>query len=187
WIALIAVGHGLANLMLQQPSRGIGDADLLAQLHSGNPFLVLAHTIDRPEPTGEGNPGLVKNGSRGHRTLVPTGGTFFHLPTRHIASTATPTAGTPETVRPALAGQVARTLVMVAEARAKFLYRQDSSLFQPLRLFHHLFAHFRHRANQYGAPVLGCPHAMVLARIDHIVVRFVPFECHDETISQVAI
>jgi len=122
--------------MLQQPSRGIGDADLLAQLHSGNPFLVLAHTIDRPEPTGEGNPGLVKNGSRGHRTLVPTGGTFFHLPTRHIASTATPTAGTPETVRPALAGQVARTLVIVAEARAKFLYRQDSSLFQPLRLFH---------------------------------------------------
>jgi hypothetical protein len=122
--------------VLQQPSRGIGDPDLLAQLHSGNPFLVLAHTIDRPEPRGEGNPGLVKNGSCGHRTLVPTGGAFFHPPTRYIASTAPPTAGTQETVRPALPGQVARTLVLVAEARAKFLYRQDSSSFQPVRRFH---------------------------------------------------
>src|SRR5207245_8894903 len=89
-----------------------------------------------PEQPGEDNPDLGRNDSRGHLTLVTARGTFFHLPTRHMASTATITAGTAETLRPALAGQVTRTLVIVAEARAKFLYRQDSSLFQPLRLFH---------------------------------------------------
>src|SRR5207244_13229695 len=42
------------------------------------------------------------------------------------------------------------------------LFRSD---FRPICcccLSNHLFAAFRNRANQYGAPVLGCPHAMVL-------------------------
>src|SRR5271157_2568380 len=69
-IALIAVRHGLANLMLHQPSCGIRDADLLAQLQCGNPFLVLAHAVDRPEPAREGSSSLVKNGTGGRRRRI---------------------------------------------------------------------------------------------------------------------
>src|SRR5271165_6980540 len=73
--------------MLHQPSRGIRDADLLAQLQRGNPFLVLAHAVDRPEPTGEGSAGLVKNGARGDRTLIPALRAFMDTPTGHVPST----------------------------------------------------------------------------------------------------
>src|SRR5271165_6063209 len=80
--------------MLHQPSRGIRDADLLAQLRRGNPFLVLAHAVDRPKPAAEGSAGLVKNGASGDRTLIPALRAFMDAPTGHVPSTAAAAART---------------------------------------------------------------------------------------------
>src|SRR5271157_5598055 len=135
-IALIAVRHGLANLMLHQPSRGVRDADLLAQLQRGNPFLVLAHAVDRPEPAREGSSSLVKNGTGGDRTLIPADGAFMNTPTGHVSSTAAAAARTNKTVRPTLSRQVLSTQDLVAKAGAEFAHRHDGFSFQPTRFFH---------------------------------------------------
>src|SRR5271157_4301834 len=122
--------------MLHQPSRGIRDADLLAQLQRGNPFLVLAHAVDRPEPTGEGSSGLVKNGARGDRTLIPALRAFMDTPTGHVSSTAAAAARTDKPVRPPLRRQVLSTQDLVAKAGAEFAHRHDGFSFQPTRFFH---------------------------------------------------
>src|SRR5271166_4655339 len=102
--------------MLHQPSRGIRDADLLAQLQRGNPFLVLAHAVDRPEPTGEGSAGLVKHGARGDRTLIPAPRACMDTPTGHVPSTTAGAARTGKPVRPPLRRQVLSTQGLVAKA-----------------------------------------------------------------------
>src|SRR5271165_2017806 len=122
--------------MLHQPSRGIRDADLLAQLQRGNPFLVLAHAVDRPEPTGEGSAGLVKNGARGDRTLIPAPRAFMDTPTGHVPSTTAAAARTDKTVGPPLRRQVLSTQDLVAKAGAEFAHRHDGFSFQPTRFFH---------------------------------------------------
>src|SRR5271166_2798228 len=110
--------------MLHQPSGGVRDTDLLAQLQRGNPFLVLAHAVDRPEPAAEGSSGLVKNSARSDRTLIPAPSAFMDPPTGHVA------------VRPALRRQVLSTLELVAETGAEFTHRHDRFSFQSIRLFH---------------------------------------------------
>ena len=122
--------------MLHQPSRGVRDTDLLAQLQRGNPFLVLAHAVDRPEPAREGSSGLVKNGARSDRTLIPAPSAFMDTPTGHVPSTTAAAARTDEPIRPALSGQVLSTLDFVAETGAEFTHRHDSFSFPSTRLFH---------------------------------------------------
>ena len=122
--------------MLHQPSRGIRDADLLAQWQRGNPFLVLAHAVDCPEPAGEGRSGLVKNGPRSDRALIPALRAFMDTPTGHVASTAAAAARTDKTVGPPLSPQVLRTKDLIAKMRAEFAHRHDWFSFQSTRFFH---------------------------------------------------
>jgi hypothetical protein len=58
----------------------------------------------------------------------------------------------------------------------------QSDDFRPILCCHlskQLFAAFYHRTNPHSAPVLWRPDAMVLAGIHNVVVRLVPFQCHE--------
>src|SRR5882724_839135 len=93
-VALIAVTHRLANLVQHQPGGRIADPNFLGQLHCRDALLVVAHAVDRPEPTRQRRPRLVKNRPRRHRTLIAACRAFMHLPNRHVSTARTAAAWT---------------------------------------------------------------------------------------------
>src|SRR6266581_8276116 len=85
-VALVAILHRLADLVLDHPGGAVADADLLGQLHRRDALLVVAHPINGPEPARQRRARLVKDRARRHRTLVRTAGALLHLAIRHITA-----------------------------------------------------------------------------------------------------
>jgi hypothetical protein len=123
-VAAVAIGHGLADLVLHQPRRLIADADLFRELHRRDRLLVVAHAINGPEPARERRPGLVKDGSGVHRALVRTPRTLMHPPRRNI----TPGSVDSEPLRPTLTAQLRRALRLLAKPQSKLPHRQHPAL-----------------------------------------------------------
>jgi hypothetical protein len=136
-LLLIAVRHGLANLLSHQPGGRITDSDLLAQLHRRDSLLVLTHAIERPEPTPQWHPCLVKDGPGGHRTLISARTALVDPLGPQVASAVSSTAGADKTLRPALGGQILPALLLTAKQRLEFLNGKNVFSFQLLRSFIH--------------------------------------------------
>jgi hypothetical protein len=138
-LLLIAVRHGLANLLSHQPGGRITDFDLLAQLHRRDSLLVLTHAIERPEPTPQRHPclvpGLVKDRPGGHRTLIRARTALVDPLSPQVGSAVSSTAGADKTLRPALNGQILPALLLAAKQRLEILNGKNVFSFQRPRCF----------------------------------------------------
>src|SRR5208282_3757665 len=113
--------------MQHQPGSWITDADLFGQLHRRDALLVVAHAVNRPEPTAQRSPRLVKDGPRRHRALVSTQPTLMHLARCHVPATRPSTARTRESPRPALPVQLFAALLFVAKPCPELTHRHHST------------------------------------------------------------
>jgi hypothetical protein len=126
-IALVAVLHGLADLVLHGPRGDVADADLLAQLHRRDALLVVAHAVDRPKPARERRARLVKDRPRRHRALVRAEPALMYPPRRDVTARRARATRTAEPLRPALPGQLLRALRLLAKLGSKLAHRQHPS------------------------------------------------------------
>src|SRR5664279_2606919 len=115
--------HRLANLVQHQPRGGVTDADFLGQLHRRDALLVVAHAIDRPKPTAERGPRLVKDGPGCHRALVGAKRTLVHLACCHVPATRTTTTRALKPFGPPLPAQLLATLLLVSKRCTELLHR----------------------------------------------------------------
>src|SRR5664280_1977297 len=122
-VVLIAVAHRLANLVQHQPRGGVTDADFLGQLHRRDALLVVAHAIDRPKPTAERGPRLVKDGPGCHRALIGAKRTLVHLACCHVPATRTTTTRALKPFGPPLPAQLLATLLLVSKRCTELLHR----------------------------------------------------------------
>src|ERR1035437_6921388 len=109
--------------MQNQPGRRVTDSDLLGQLHSRDTLLVVAHAVDRPKPTAQRSPRLVKDSPSGNRALVSALGTFMHLACSHVAAARPAATRAFETLWPALPTQLLPALLLVAKPRPELPHR----------------------------------------------------------------
>ena len=145
-IALIAILHRLADLVLHHPGGAVADPDLLRQLHRRDALFVVAHAINCPEPARQWRARLVKDRARRHRTLVRTMGALMHLAIRHIPAAGAVASRTAKPVRPALPVQLLPATRLLAKQGAELLHRQHrETLFQhEIRLSPYLRLSKRH-------------------------------------------
>src|SRR5208283_373214 len=136
-ILLLAIGHGLADLVLHQPSGGVGYANFLAQLQCRDPFLALAHPVKGPEPTQQGYPSLMENRPRRHRALVGARGALIHTSRDNITPTTPTAARTGETLQPALRGKIPGARPLLGKLAAKFPHRHHALSGSCFVSFHH--------------------------------------------------
>ena len=112
---MVAVLHGLANLVPHQPGRGVADADLLHQLHRRDALFVVAHAVDRPEPTGQRGARLVKDRTRRHRAPIAALLALMHPPKRDIAARVAAATPAAKPLRPTLSAQLLGALRFLAK------------------------------------------------------------------------
>ena len=120
----VAILHGLANLMLYQPCRGVADADLLHQLHRRDALFVVAPAVDRPEPTGQRRARLMKDRSRRHRALIAAQLALMHPPRGDVAARTAAATWAAKPLRPTLPTQLLGALRLLAKLGAKLAHRQ---------------------------------------------------------------
>ena len=114
------VDHGSAQFVEHQPRRFIAaEPELALQPHRRNPPRVRRHQIRRPEPLGQRQLGVVEDGPRGQRDLVPAARALPPaLVDEHIRVPA-PTARTHESVRPPARSQLLSAGVFGGELALK--------------------------------------------------------------------
>ena len=114
------VDHGSAQFVEHQPRRFIAaEPELALQPHRRNPPRVRRHQIRRPEPLGQRQLGVVEDGPRGQRDLVPAARALPPaLVDEHIRVPA-PTARTHESVRPPARSQILSAGVFGGELALK--------------------------------------------------------------------
>lgn len=61
-IALVGLGHGLANLHIHPPGRILVDLEVPGELKRGDPLLGVQHQAEGQEPLLKGKVGMVKDG-----------------------------------------------------------------------------------------------------------------------------
>src|ERR1035441_8980625 len=154
-VALIAILHRLADLVLHQPRGAVADADLLGQLQRRDALLVVAHAINGPEPTRQRRARLVKDRARSHRTLVRTTSALMHLAIRHIAPAGAVTSRTANPVRPALPVQLLPATRLLAKQGPELLHRQhrESLLRHEISLspYLRLSKRYNHHKQKWGS------------------------------------
>ena len=69
-VLAVALHHHLHQLVSHAPRGVVGDAQMAAQLHRRDPFLVLGHEVDGLEPHGERQFGGIEDGAGSDRGLA---------------------------------------------------------------------------------------------------------------------
>ena len=122
-VALIAIGHGLANLVLHQPGRRIRHSQFFTQLQGRDPLLVLAHPVQGPEPVLQRDPRLVKDRPGRDRSLIAALAALMNTSGFHIAPAVPAATRANEAAGPALAGQMLPALLLISKLLAKLFHR----------------------------------------------------------------
>ena len=102
-----SVDHGAAQFVEHQPRRFIAaESELPLQPHRRNTPRVRRHQIRRPEPLGQRQLGVVEDGPRGQRDLVPAPRALPPAPVDEHIRVPAPTALTHEPGRPTARCQI---------------------------------------------------------------------------------
>ena len=67
------LGHGVIDLLVQQPSRSVAHANLALERHRRQPGLGLADEVDGQEPSGQWQFGVLHQAAGGQRRLMTAG------------------------------------------------------------------------------------------------------------------
>ena len=120
---LIAQAHRLQQLVLEQPSAVVANAQMALERQSADAVFVLGEQIQRQEPLGQRQAGVLQDGASGDRALIvaagalpqPAGVAVLSRPIlRAIAARAAPALG------PAGSDQCLLTLLLTAIALHEF-------------------------------------------------------------------
>ena len=95
-------------------------SELTLEKQCRNTPLVGGHQVGSPKPKGQGSLGIVKDGSRGKRDLMPAGGTLPAPSSRQGIAMRVSASGTFEAFRPATGGQVLLASRFAGEIRLEF-------------------------------------------------------------------
>jgi len=71
-VEYFAFQHGLHELVMDAPGRGVADTELALQRQCGQPGFRLADQVNRQKPARQGQAGPLKKGSGNQRSLVAT-------------------------------------------------------------------------------------------------------------------
>lgn len=106
-IAAIPMGHGRPDLVAHRPDGLVGrDAQKSLGFQHGDSMFVMAHEQDQPEPLSQGGPGLLEDGPRGQRDLVPAALALVQFSGAVSTDSGGTASGTPEAFGPAVALQI---------------------------------------------------------------------------------
>jgi len=99
--AVIALPHGLHQLVLDQPGGLVRHPEVAAQRQRRQPRLALGEQENRQKPGRQRQFGLFKQGSGGQRRLVVAAMTLKQSPSLQLAVRGIPTVRTAKALRPA--------------------------------------------------------------------------------------
>jgi hypothetical protein len=113
---VLAFGHRLHQLVLEQPGGVVGHAQVSTQCHRRDAVLVLGEQVDRQEPRFQRQFGLGEERSCGERDLMLAAIALEQVSSVEAAMTATAASGALKALRPALLEQHLAALRFSPEA-----------------------------------------------------------------------